>query len=496
MYERARPDAKLKTISISIADPEGMRRGIIERLNGLRIALRKPVDDVFNEDLMTLLAFLIIPTVVFPYLFTFSPAMLDLFEAVNYLIIAAFVAEYALRLFVAGDRRAFVADKWHVLDLAIIVLALAEFLPFVTASAGRASPLLRLLRALRAVTAAGRTIHIPARAPTRGPGRPQESRMIVRMLAGGRVSQCSMADSVCDIVPGERRWIDLQNVAEVDLPQISRALDIPAFVLKGNLATDSFPRIDFFSLYTTIFLGDARLEQSGPGIRDFAIRRHGTLIVCARSHVVTVRMGESPLFDEVVAEGVEDGEELAVRVLYTIFKRKVRDAEEIVRSIEQRTAKLEEMPVGKTPASFLEDTFYLKQEIQKFTKVLWHFRQVLDELRTKHVALEGTTEEDLARFDVLYDEADYLYETAQNINESLASLRELHINTVTYEMTRTMRVIAVLTCLALIPSIIGGLLGENLIDMPFPMTIWEIGLLVVSLMLIALYAFYKMGWFR
>ncbi len=120
----------------------------------------------------------------------------------------------------------------------------------------------------------------------------------------------------------------------------------------------------------------------------------------------------------------------------------------------------------------------------------------MDSLRTKKVALEGMTDDDLARFDVLFDEVDYLYETAQNINESLGSLRELHINTVTYEMTRTMRVIAVLTCLALIPTIIGGLLGENLMDTPYSINIWEIGLLVLSLMLIALYGFYKMGWLR
>jgi Mg2+ and Co2+ transporter CorA len=473
-----------------------MRRAFTERLKGLRGALRKPVNNIFNEDLMTLLAFLIIPSVILPYLLTFSEFTLSLFEALNYLIIAAFVAEYVLKLYVADSRRKFVLGPWQVLDLLIIALALAEFLPFVATSAGRASPLLRLLRLLRAFAAAGRTIKASAHTVKLEPVVPTVSSMTVRMLTGGKVSKCSMADSVCDIVAGERRWIDLQNVADIDLPAVSRTLDVPLFVLKGNLATDSFPRIDYFPAYTTIFLGDAKLELSGPGPRDFLIRRHGMLIVCARSHVVTVRMGESALFDEVITDGVGDGEELAVRVLYDIFRRKLRDAEDIVRAIEQRTAWLEEMPVGRTPPSFLEDTFYLKREIQKFTKVLWHFRQVLDSLRGTKVALEGMTDEDLARFDVLYDEADYLYETALNINDSLSSLRELHINTVTYEMTRTMRVIAVLTCLALIPTIIGGLLGENLMDTPYAISIWEIGLLVISLMLIALYAFYKMGWLR
>ncbi len=334
-----------------------MRRAFGERLKSLRDALRRPVNNIFNEDLMTLLAFLIIPAVILPYLFTFSDFMLSLFEALNYLIIAAFVAEYILKLYVAESRRKFLLGPWQVLDLAIIALALAEFLPFVATSAGRASPLLRLLRVLRAFAAAGRTIKASAHTTVLEPVMPAVSMMTVRMLAGGKVSKCSMADSVCNIVPGERRWIDLQNVADIDLPDISRTLDIPLFVLKGNLATDSFPRIDYFTNYTTIFLGDASLEQSGPGIRDFSIRRHGMLIVCARSHVVTVRMGESALFDEVIAGEIADGEELAIKVLHDIFRRKSRDAEDIVRAIEQRTARLEEMPVGRTPPSFLEDTF-------------------------------------------------------------------------------------------------------------------------------------------
>ncbi len=70
------------------------------------------------------------------------------------------------------------------------------------------------------------------------------------------------------------------------------------------------------------------------------------------------------------------------------------------------------------------------------------------------------------------------------------------MNTNMYSMTRVMRVLAVLTCLALIPSTIGGLLGENLIDAPFNITMPEVGLITIGLMLIALYSFYKMGWLR
>lgn len=61
-------------------------------------------------------------------------------------------------------------------------------------------------------------------------------------------------------------------------------------------------------------------------------------------------------------------------------------------------------------------------------------------------------------------------------------------------MNRVMKVIAVITCLAIVPSIIGGLLGENLVDQPYQITISEVFFLVASLMLMGLYVFYKKNW--
>jgi len=99
-------------------------------------------------------------------------------------------------------------------------------------------------------------------------------------------------------------------------------------------------------------------------------------------------------------------------------------------------------------------------------------------------------------FDYLYAESGYLYESTQNIKESLISLIELHTNTGSYDMNKVMKVIAVITCLAIIPSIIGGLLGVNLTEGNFPIKLTEIFFIVFSLMILGSYAFYKMGWLK
>jgi Mg2+ and Co2+ transporter CorA len=63
-------------------------------------------------------------------------------------------------------------------------------------------------------------------------------------------------------------------------------------------------------------------------------------------------------------------------------------------------------------------------------------------------------------------------------------------------MNKVMKVIAVITCLAIIPATVGGLLGVNLTEGNFPIRLAEIFFIIFPLMLLSLYAFYKMEWLR
>src|SRR5271157_1065951 len=465
----------------------------------LKDRIRKPAQWLFNEDLMTVLAFLIIPVVGLPMLFELSKTMLMIFDLINYFIIAMFIAEYFTMLYLSDSRVQYAGNPWHILDLLIIVLAALEFVPFISFPGGRASPVLRLLRVLRIFTSLGRTAK-----GTKKPELPaivtpiQVSRMKVNILDKDGIRRCISNAHKCNIADNKGpAWIDIQDFSAIDMDYVCDAIHVPKYVLQSKKSQEAFPRIDYFKDYTTIFTWNVRLISDGEGYRDLKISRNGLLIVCTGDLIVTICTGDSTLFDELLAEGpISVGDDFAINVLYSLLKRKVRDGEDIIRSIERKTVRLEQLPVGKTPSSFLEDTFHLRKDVLAISKNMWHLRQVLDRLKTRKVTLNGIKDEHLHLFDILFDEADYLYETVDNLTESLSSLRELHINTISYEMTRVMRILAVITCIALVPSTIGGLLGENLIGIPFPIHIGEVIFIVISLMLLELYAFYKMGWLR
>jgi Mg2+ and Co2+ transporter CorA len=63
-------------------------------------------------------------------------------------------------------------------------------------------------------------------------------------------------------------------------------------------------------------------------------------------------------------------------------------------------------------------------------------------------------------------------------------------------MNKVMRLLAILTTLTLIPAITGGMLGMNLLDNPWPLTLAEVSYCVAAGMSFSLYIFAIKGWFR
>jgi voltage-gated potassium channel len=98
---------------------------------------------------LTVLALAMIPLIVLPVVVDLSPAMEGAFLAVDYLIWAVFAAEYAVKLYLAPNRRRFVTS--HIPDLVIVLVPMLRPLRVL-----RSARLLRLLRLARLAALATR----------------------------------------------------------------------------------------------------------------------------------------------------------------------------------------------------------------------------------------------------------------------------------------------------------------------------------------------------
>jgi len=449
------------------------------------------------------LAMILACIVILPMVFTYSHAMIIIFDYINYIIIFAFVAEYVLKLYAAESRKEYALKLWHILDLIIIVIALLDltrmtFLPYLILEQGKLSPVLRLLRVFLAITLAGRTAERVKKEKTDQTPPKLPNLRISILDQDGNFIETQNRQSIPLSSKDEPQWIDLQYVyTDKDINYIDTIFHVKQDMLKEKLIKESFPRIECDKDNTSIFLWDSRLEKRDDDEASLDMVTNDMLIICTKSRILTISTKKSELFSNINNEqknlSLVD-EEFPIRILYAILQQKINDYGDIVRRIEKKTLEFEEIPVSQTSPQFLESTFHFRKEIQNIISNLWHFKQILDHIKTNKVALNGSDGTRNPVFDSLHGDAEYIWDTANNTKESLISLIELHINTVSYDMNRVMRMIAVITCLAIVPSIIGGLLGENLVDQPYQITISEVFFLVASLMLMGLYVFYKKNW--
>ena len=152
--------------------------------------------------------------------------MQAVFEYLNYFIIAVFVAEYILKLYVAKSRASFVAEPMHVFDLIIILLALFDFskigyIAFLPDQA-QLSPVLRLLRVLPRILPrvlltfflAGRTAKRIK--PQDKPISPPQLQIAILDLNGGINRDYSGIRNRLKTSDGMPIWIDFQNITEAN----------------------------------------------------------------------------------------------------------------------------------------------------------------------------------------------------------------------------------------------------------------------------------------
>lgn len=229
----------------------------------LRHKLRAFTDNVLNDDTMVGLAAVLVCAVIIPVVFDVSPIMRSIFDYAINIIIAAFVAEYVLKLYLAESRISFVTDPWHILDLLIIILAILDLSnvgPDLISDNGKLSIILRIagmaLQPFLAFILASRTV---ARAmplhPSEDAEKIKSELQIATLDQKGRVSRPLNGESGSSIMPeGEPLWVHFQDVKSIDLEYIEKATSIPMDLLESKLIRESFPRIDYVKSIPSIFL--------------------------------------------------------------------------------------------------------------------------------------------------------------------------------------------------------------------------------------------------
>lgn len=455
------------------------------------------LEQLLSEPVMGFLALVAACVAIAPFVFDMPHRVETVLDGVEWTIVGIFAFEFVFKLATAPSRIEYLRSPYRLLDLAIIVLPLGTLLA-PEAEALRGSPVLRLLRLARFAVLGLRTRSaVRAReeeAAVDTARLPLEIRG-VRASEPGAAAALTWPEFVEQLADPDEEWFYLSGVEAEDFPKVSAALRLPEGFLRSKLVDGSHARIDVLAGHLTIFVQYPRIRAEPD--RPVEIERTATLIVGSEHNLVTLAREPRGLHQRMLESlgGVDPAAPFLVRTLYSLVKHLLQRCGEVVEALEREVAQLELTPSRETSPEFLEGCFHLKRQIATTIGNLWHVKEMVRAIAEKRIEVKGFDAKHQAMFQILADDADYRYETADNAREALISLIELHLNVVSFEMNKVMRILAIMTTLALLPSVIGGLFGMNLDGIPKVLFLHVVYGVAVG-MALCVYVFAIKGWLR
>lgn len=181
------------------------------------------------------------------------------------------------------------------------------------------------------------------------------------------------------------------------------------------------------------------------------------------------------------------------RVTYLVMRHVLESYERFAEQFEGLLEKFEGV-VPPWPRHFYAEAFGIGKEASGLLRLLRHFRMLTESLSGGRVHIPLSDEEKRI-LDAIYERVMGTEDMAEITVETVKDLISMHLDTVSNDMNKTMRLLAAITVMVAIPSVIGSLFGMNLIDQPWPLRLWEVALVGVTITIMLAIYFYRKGWF-
>lgn len=461
----------------------------------------KPLSSKWNELLSdSLLGFLALSTLFLgfsPLIFDLSESTESILSVIENAILVVFALEYLIGLYVAQSKKSYVLNGWRILDALIILIGILALMPFVADQFKHALSL-RLLRFIRIALFS---------AKIRGVVPTQENTNQTNSVVQGEVTALNFEtasaanlswDEVTECLKSvQEDWLLAGNIHAKHLADTAEILKVPLASLTRLMFESQFPRIERMDKYTTLFLWFPSLVK----VEDNqvpSIRRDGMLLLGSEHNVLVLSQNSISLGADMLAQSKEldDNSSLLVSNTWAFLRVIILRYTEIIDHLEKSLLSIDTQQKSMSDKVFLDTTFRLRSELIRMRSNIKHLSQCIRQLAEKPISIKGFSKPPQALFAILFDDAQSLYDGLDDLLNNLSAVVELRLNISSFQMNKVMRLLAILTTLTLIPAITGGMLGMNLLDNPWPLSLAEVTYCVAAGMSFSLYIFAIKGWFR
>ena len=466
-----------------------------------RAHAREMVDSVFSDKFMIALSVVIIPIILAYYFFKLTPTEESFLNIVDWIIVILFVVEYVLKLYLAQNRWQHFKSPWNLVDLFIIAvpfIQLAQVFSF--GVQGHPSLLLRLLMIPRTFAIGGRAAigrrqkKLPAAIPS------EEPETVIMQVDPDRAVQALSWDQLQAHVADSARqeWFDIRNISDEGFSRLSEILCIPEPQLKSGLIDEIYPHIDHSEDVSFIFIQSGKVVYPQTAASYLTIARSGVVIIYSKNKIFTVSKHNIDLVKKASAALPKtkiDGSFTAT-TLYAILMSILNDYRNLLSETELEVLKIGGLSKSRLPKDFLERMYRFEKEASRVESNLVHFKEMLTLINSGNMLLDRFSQAEAQSFRVLQDTVTYLNDLAQDLVGNMQGIIDLYINQTSFDTNRILKILAVITAISVIPSSIGGVMGMNLLDVPFGAMLWQMVLVIGIIMAFMAYVTLKLGWLK
>ena len=450
---------------------------------------------LFNGNVMGFLALVAFATALGPMVFDVSPDAERGLTVLEWILVSTFAAEFCIQGAVAEDPVKWIKDPWRIVDALTILGPVAALLPQVSDLAS-GSLMLRVLRVGRAVAFGTRASSVKVRTRHGADASTRETKPTVRIIrAEGDLHPVGFDSNRClawTQEPGQS-WFHASSLSFKEFQNFAQAAGVSAQEIEQIHREDVSAKLRGGTPCATMALQIPTVTESDSP-EGSPIHRDRLLAVITDRNVLTATTSSFDLQKSAEAQlKAVPPMPFPARVVSAILSLVGERNRSVAQLFEAEAHRLEDQNAGR---DFLPKSYGLRREITTAAFDLKHVKVVVRALADGKTKPGGIDLKDEKYLDELLMETDSLYESVIRIKEDLEALIELHINKKSFEMNSIVKLLTVVSFLALIPSIAGGLLGMNVAGNPWPVTLGQVAFCVAMVMATALYVFAAKGWLR
>lgn len=446
---------------------------------------------VLNEAVMGLLALVALATAVGPLVFDVSPGLDRWLTFVEWVVLAVFVLEFCCQLALARDRGAWLRSPWRIVDAIAILGPLLSFL----SDAFKGTLALRFLRIGRAVAFGTRAGVVAARRRRVGATILRSDREVLTVVRPSSMEgiQSERWDAVVAAAGRQETfWCHVSSPTAPFFEDLGRVLGLPAHELSTIFGPEGRSRRKLSDVtVVSVAIPDAATMAAVPEERcRLLLVVTGRWLITATSTQLDIVELVGQISADESAGDVPFSLMAATRVLEVVADK----YSQVAHRCEDELYRVEEMRAGGGE-QFLNRAFQLQRQISAAAGEIWRMKGLVrspgestDSLRS---ALAASS-----HWLALTDDFEGLSGRFADLKDEVKALIELHMNVTSFEMNKFMKLLAIIGFLGLIPSVIGGLLGMNVIDNPWPVTLGQVAFGIAMGMALSLYVFAVKGWLR